>query len=97
MLDDSNGGAEAGRVTVFDLHNRRYDASDPREHVAALRAPSAFLADHHRMRLSLGCVDLPPIVDPGRIRASRSDPRFVAFVNPTIEKGFSHSPGSRIG
>jgi len=76
-----------GRITVFDLHNCRYEASEPFEHVDAIRVPSPFAADHYRMRLGLECTALPPIVDPGRIRASRSDPRFVTFVNPTIGKG----------
>jgi len=76
-----------GAATVFPLHNLRYRDAAPFADADAVVVASRFAAEHYRATLGLRCTVLPNLVDPGRVRAEVREPRYIVFVNPTVEKG----------
>ena len=76
-----------GIATVFELHNFAYDRRDTFDDADAVRVPSRFSAEHYRRTLGLDCTVLPNLVDVDRVRAEDREPKYVTFVNPSIEKG----------
>ena len=76
-----------GIATVFHLHNFLYDRPEPFQNVDAVLVPSRFAADYYREALGLQCAVIPNPVDEDRVRCERREPKFVTFVNPSIEKG----------
>lgn len=76
-----------GIATVFPLHNLRYHDPRPFADVDAVIVPSRFAADYYRDSLGLSCTVLSNLVDRERIRAERTGPGYVTFVNPSPEKG----------
>ncbi len=76
-----------GVATVFPLHNLRYRRREPFDDADAVLVASEYAAEHYRRTLGLQCVVLPNLVDPSRVVADDREPRYVVFVNPTIEKG----------
>lgn len=78
---------ERGLATIFPLHNLRYRSLAPFADADAVLVASHFAAEHYRRTLGLRCDVLPYIIDPSRVVADDRDPRYVVFVNPTVEKG----------
>jgi glycosyltransferase involved in cell wall biosynthesis len=76
-----------GISVIFALHNFNYHSSSPFVNVEAVIVPSRFAADHYRKSLGLDCTVLPCLVDARRARVESRDPRYMAFVNPSLEKG----------
>jgi len=76
-----------GAATLFPLHNFLYTHAQPFADVDEILVPSQFAADHYRRTLGLRCRVLPNPVDLERVRAERSNLRYVTFVNPSMEKG----------
>lgn len=76
-----------GAATVFNLHNCRYQSPEPFQGIDAVRVPSEFAARHYRETLGLDCVVLPNPVDRERVRVESVEPKYLTFVNPTVEKG----------
>jgi glycosyltransferase involved in cell wall biosynthesis len=75
-----------GIAVVFALHNFSYRGAAPFGTTDAVIVPSRFAADHYRAALGLDCAVLPNLIDLGRARAGIRDPRYVTFVNPSLEK-----------
>ncbi len=76
-----------GAVTVFSLHNLRYQDPAPFTDVDAVLVASRLAAEHYRSALGLRCTVLPNLVDVARARAPDRQPTYAVFVNPTVEKG----------
>ena len=76
-----------GAVTVFNLHNFRYTSRSPFADIDAVRVPSRFAAEFYRRSLGLECVVLPNPVRRDRVGVEDRDPKYLTFVNPTLEKG----------
>ncbi|MEW4566555.1 glycosyltransferase [Tautonia sp. JC769] len=76
-----------GSATVFALHNLRYDRPEVFGHADRPIAPSRFAAEHYRGVLGREIEVLPNLVDWERVRVERPEPRYVTFVNPSVEKG----------
>ncbi len=76
-----------GIRTVFPLHNFGYANATPFVHVDAILVASRFSADHYRRTLSLDCTVLPYLVERERVVAGDREPKYVTFVNPSVEKG----------
>jgi len=49
--------------------------------------PSQFAANHYRQALGLTCVVLPNLIDFKRVHIENHEPRYVPFINPSLEKG----------
>ncbi len=81
------GARARGATTVFALHNFQYHRPEPFANFDAVIVPSQFAADYYREALELDCVVLPNLIDPARVRAERWEPKYLTFVNPSIEKG----------
>lgn len=78
---------DQGAATVFPLHNLRYRDPAPFEDTDAVFVPSRFAAEHYLATLGLRCTVLPNLFDPGRSLVRAREPKYVVFVNPTVEKG----------
>jgi|GEM_PF-430425 len=76
-----------GIATVFPLHNLNYRDPASFAHADAVLVPSRFAADYYRRSLGLSCSVLSNLIDHERVRAERTGPGYVTFVNPSIEKG----------
>lgn len=76
-----------GITVVFALHNLNYPLADPFSTADVVTVPSRFAADHYRKTLGLACTILPNLIDRERVRVETRDPRYVTFVNPSLEKG----------
>ena len=78
-----------GIAVVFALHNFAYKDRSAFEAVDAVIVPSRLAAEHYRRTLGLDCVVLPNLIDLDRVRVpvEARDPRYVTFVNPSVEKG----------
>ncbi|CAN5894286.1 hypothetical protein BH23PLA1_BH23PLA1_34030 [soil metagenome] len=78
-----------GITTLFDLHNFQYHSREPFKDIDVVRVPSQFAAEHYREALGLECTVLPYLVDGERVRVDRDryEPKYVTFVNPSVEKG----------
>lgn len=76
-----------GIATVFPLHNLNYRDPASFAHADAVIVPSQFAADYYRRSLGLSCSVLSNLIDHDRIRAERTGPGYLTFVNPSIEKG----------
>jgi len=88
LADEVRSRARArGAAVVFALHNFNYHDSAPFATADAVIVPSRFAADHYRKTLGLDCVVLPCLIAPDHVRPDRRDPRFLTFINPSVEKG----------
>lgn len=77
-----------GAKVAFWLHNFSYPNRDCFDGCDAVIVPSTFSRDHHRERLGVEAIALPPVIDLDRVRVSRGDDaRCVTFVNPEPSKG----------
>ncbi|MBX6314882.1 MAG: glycosyltransferase family 4 protein, partial [Isosphaeraceae bacterium] len=76
-----------GATTVFNLHNCRYTSASPFADIDAVRVPSRFAAEFYRRSLGLECTILPNPVQRDRIQVQRHEPKYLTFINPTVEKG----------
>lgn len=76
-----------GCATVFALHNFFYREPSRFNDLDAVVVPSRYAADHYRDALGLDCRVLPILCDPDRVISPVRDPRYVTFVNPSLEKG----------
>ena len=76
-----------GIATLFPLHNFLYDDPAPFDDVDAVLVPSQFAADYYREALGLECTVIPNLVDLNRIRVEPHEPKYLTFVNPSVEKG----------
>lgn len=76
-----------GVATVFLLHNCKYKSLHAFAGIDGIVAPSHYAAQYYRDTLGLDVTVLPHPVDRERIRVKDSEPRYVTFVNPTVEKG----------
>jgi glycosyltransferase involved in cell wall biosynthesis len=76
-----------GCITVFNLHNFRYGSINPFKNVNALRVPSHFSANYYHQALGLECSVIPNPVQRDRIEIRRREPKYLTFVNPSVEKG----------
>ncbi len=76
-----------GAATVFNLHNCRYHSAEPFRGLDAVRVPSEFAARFYRESLGLECTVLPNPVERERVRVESREPKYLTFVNPTVEKG----------
>jgi len=76
-----------GMATVFTLHNFAYGDPNAFANVDVILVPSQFAADHYRRTLGLECRVLSNLVETSRILAPRRDPKYLTFVNPSLEKG----------
>lgn len=76
-----------GAATAFPVHNFLYTSPEAFADVDAVLVPSRFAADYYRDALGLDCVVLPNLVDLDRVRAERREPKYLTFVNPSVEKG----------
>ncbi|MFI5456065.1 MAG: glycosyltransferase [Isosphaerales bacterium] len=76
-----------GAASVFTLHNLRYHDPATFSDVDTVLVASRFAAEHYRSRLGLQCTALSNLVNYERALASDRRPKYVVFVNPTIEKG----------
>lgn len=76
-----------GMAAVFALHN--FACRDPLAfaNVDVVFVPSQFAADHYRRTLGLECRVLSNLVDSGRVLAPDRVPKYLTFVNPSLEKG----------
>ncbi len=74
-------------AVVFALHNFNYNSPAPFADVDAVIVPSRFAASYYQRTLGIECKPLPNLVNSDLIRASTRDPRYVTFVNPSLEKG----------
>lgn len=81
------GARRRQAATVFPVHNLRYRDRATFADADAVLVASRFAAEHYREALGLRCTVLPNLVDFRRARALDRRPRYVVFVNPTIEKG----------
>jgi len=88
LADDVRTAARAlGLAVVFPLHNFHYRDPSAFALADAILVPSHFAADYYREALGLDCTVLPNAIDVDRAQADRVEPRYVTFVNPSIEKG----------
>jgi len=78
---------ERNAKTLFHLHNFSYTRPDAFAHADSVIVPSQFAADYYREALGLDCTVLPNIVDPARVKVEKREPKYVTFVNPSVEKG----------
>jgi len=76
-----------GIPVVFALHNFDYVHVQPFSQVDYCIVPSQFARRHYRDKVGLDCQALPNPVDWDRVRAEDRDPRFVTFINPSLNKG----------
>jgi glycosyltransferase involved in cell wall biosynthesis len=76
-----------GAATVFPLHNLRYNDIATFADVDTVLVASHFAAERYRSRLGLHCTVLPNVIDFARARTLDRRPKYVVFVNPTVEKG----------
>ena len=76
-----------GLAVVFALHNFAYNVRWPFADVDAAIVPSRFAADYYRRVIGLDCSILPNPVALGRVQVRDYRPRYVTFVNPSLEKG----------
>ncbi len=74
-------------ATVFALHNFFYREGSSFAEVDAVVVPSQFAADYYASTLGLDCTVLPNLVDPKRVIVEHHEPKYLTFVNPSIEKG----------
>jgi glycosyltransferase involved in cell wall biosynthesis len=88
LAAEIRGRARAeGAAVVFALHNFNYRNIAPFKDCDAITVPSRFAASYYRRTLGIACDVLPNLVNLDRVRPETCDPRFVVFVNPTLEKG----------
>jgi glycosyltransferase involved in cell wall biosynthesis len=78
---------ERGVIVVFALHNFSYLAANSFANADVVIVPSRFAAEHYRASLGLDCTVLPNLIDLDRVHVTARNPKYVAFVNPSFEKG----------
>lgn len=76
-----------GIATVFTLHNFSYPDPSTFAGIDAVVVASRFSAEYHRRALGIECMTLPYLIDSGKVRADERRPRYVVYVNPSVEKG----------
>ncbi len=80
--------ARARRVpVVFLIHNFGYTTLQSFLNVDYCLVASEFAREKYRSKVGLACETLPYAIDWDRVRATDSNPQFVTFVNPCLEKG----------
>lgn len=78
---------EMGAETIFNLHNCRYRSKHPFQDVCRVRVPSEFAARFYKESLELECTAIPNPIRQERIALAVREPKYLVFVNPTLEKG----------
>ena len=76
-----------GIPVVFPLHNFAYGTIDPFLSADAIFTPSRYAAAFYRRTVGIECEVLPNIVNLSRIRALDRVPKYLTYINPSIEKG----------
>ncbi len=76
-----------GISVVFPLHNFGYRDPAAFASADAVLVPSRFAAEHYENALGLNCIELPNLIDEARSTMEARDPRYLTFINPSIEKG----------
>jgi glycosyltransferase involved in cell wall biosynthesis len=74
-------------IVVAALHNFSYTDPYLLRNVDYAYVPSEFSRDYYWKNFSISCHVLPNPVDPARVCVSQRVPRFLTFVNPSLEKG----------
>ena len=77
----------SGCFVVFPLHNFNYTSVDTFQDCDQVFVPSRFAYDHYRRALGLECTVLSNLIDHERVQVTDSEPGYVTFVNPSLEKG----------
>ena len=76
-----------GIPVVFAIHNFEYPGLQTFAQVDSCIVPSQFARRYYGEKVGLACQVLPNPVDWDRVRVEDRDPRFVTFINPSLQKG----------
>ncbi len=76
-----------GISSAFAIHNFHYRHPELFTRVDHPIVPSRFAANFYARALGLECTVLPNLADADRCRVVSRDPKFLTFVNPSVEKG----------
>ena len=76
-----------GIKSVFMLHNPSYRDPTPFSLFDAVIVPSEYARDRYRKALGFDAKVIAPLIDPKKAISANRNPRYLTFVNPTLEKG----------
>jgi len=76
-----------GVKNVFFLHNLSYERVELFELFDLVIVPSQFAADYYRERLGINPIVIPPLIDENRFKSDLRAPKYLTFINPSVEKG----------
>ncbi len=81
------GAKKLGLPTAFLLINSNYSDPASFEDADLIFTPTQWLSDNYFRTLGIASQPIGEFVDPASIKAERSSPDMVLFVNPSLEKG----------
>ena len=85
--DAAEGAKRCGAANVFFLHNLAYRRRELFDFFDLIIVPSDFARRRYSERLGISCEVVPPVIDESRILSDSFDPRWITFINPSVEKG----------
>ena len=83
----AEGAKRCGAANVFFLHNLAYRRRELFDFFDLIIVPSDFARRRYSERLGISCEVVPPVIDESRILSDSFDPRWITFINPSVEKG----------
>jgi glycosyltransferase involved in cell wall biosynthesis len=78
---------KSGATVVFPVHNYNYKNSESFGSADFVTVPSRHSAEYYSNALGIDCAVLPNLIDHSRSLDLARNPKYVVFVNPSIEKG----------
>ena len=83
----AEGAKRGGAANVFFLHNLAYRRRELFDFFDLVVVPSEFAKKRYSEKLGIYTEAVPPVIDETLVVSDSYEPRWITFINPSVEKG----------